>query len=165
MSTKVCKNCGAELSSDAKVCVKCGKDQRNFFAKHKVLSFLILVVIIGVVATSTGGENTTTSTDGSSTNTNFIQTPKQEKFTLMSDTKTTDVLGTTYIEGEIKNNTDKTYSYVQVTFNLYDANGAQLGTALDNINNLEANGTWKYKAIGLVSDEVVSYKLVEITGW
>lgn len=162
MAMRACKECGAEISSGAKTCPNCGKDQRNFFAKHKILTFVLFVVIIGVVATSTGGGNNNTTTPGSS---NTTQTQKQEKFTLLSDERTTDSIGTTYIEGEIKNNTDKTYTYVQVTFNLYDANGAQLGTAIDNINNLEANGTWKYKALGLVSDEVASYKLVEITGW
>ena len=71
----------------------------------------------------------------------------------------------TYIQGEIKNNTDKEYSYVQVTFNLYDKDGSQLGTAVDNINYLEPNATWKYKAIGLVTEKVDSYKFVEIIGW
>jgi hypothetical protein len=54
---------------------------------------------------------------------------------------------------------------VQVTFNLYDKSGAQLGTAVDNINNLEPNGTWKYKALGLTTEKVDSYKFVEISGW
>ena len=55
---------------------------------------------------------------------------------------------------------------MQVTYNLYDKDGVQLGTALANINNLEANGTWKFKAIGTgEGSQVASYKLVEITGW
>lgn len=154
MAMKVCKDCGTELSSKAKICPKCGLDQRNFFIKHKVLTFILVVMVLGIAIGATGGNNTIPTS-----------TEQLEKFTLLSDKRTTDSLGTTYIEGEIKNNTDKTYSYVQVTFNLYDANGAQLGTALDNINNLEPNSTWKYKAMGLVTEEVASYKLVEITGW
>ena len=154
MAIKICKDCGTEVSKTAKSCPKCGKDPRNFFVKHKFITFILIVMIIGAIGASGGS--------GESTPTNSVQ---QEKFSLISDTKTTDSIGTTYIEGEIKNNTDRTYSYVQVTFNLYDSNGAQLGTAVDNINNLEANGTWKYKAMGFVSEKVSSYKLVEITGW
>ena len=96
-------------------------------------------------------------------------TNKQEKFTLQDGhTGSTDEYGMSYtIEGTIKNNTNKQYSYVQVTFNLYDADGAQIGTAFTNINNLEANGLWKFKALGALGDgkTVASYKLMEITGW
>ena len=71
-----------------------------------------------------------------------------------------------YVEGTIKNNSDKQYSYAQVTFTLYDADGAQIGTAIANINNLEPNGVWKFKAIGSGdASKVASYKLSEITGW
>ena len=118
---------------------------------------IIILVIIGIAGST---QDTTTNSNGE------IKTSTQvtEKFTLVSDEMTTDGFST-YIEGTIKNNTDKSYSYAQVTFNLYDADGAQLGTAVDNINNLEPNGTWKYKAIGLVTEKVASYKFVEITGW
>ena len=63
------------------------------------------------------------------------------------------------------NNTGREKSYVQVTFNLYDANGNQIGTAMDNINNLAPGGTWKFKAIALTSESFASYKLAEISGW
>lgn len=151
MAMKICKDCGAEVSKSAKVCPKCGKKLKNTVLRA-ILG--ILIIVIGIGAITSGGDS---SVQTSSNN--------QEKFTLVSDKRTTDALGTTYIEGEIKNNTDKSYSYVQVTFNLYDANGAQLGTAVDNINNLEANATWKYKALGLVTEKVSSYKFAEITGW
>lgn len=152
MAMKVCKDCGTEVSKSAKVCPKCGKRLKNTVLR---VILGILVIVIGIGAIASGGDSSVQTSNNN----------KQEKFTLISDKKTTDVAGTTYIEGEIKNNTDKSYSYVQVTFNLYDDNGAQLGTAVDNINNLEPNATWKYKALGLVTEKVSSYKLVEITGW
>lgn len=154
MAMKICKDCGTEVSKSAKMCPKCGRK-----LQHNTLRIIlgILIIIIGIGAIAGGGENSVpTSTSNNST---------KEKFTLVSDERTTDSLGTTYIKGEIKNNTDKSYSYVQVTFNLYDTDGAQLGTAVDNINNLEPNATWKYKALGLVTEKVSSYKLVEIKGW
>lgn len=152
MAMKVCKDCGTKVSKSAKVCPKCGKRLKNTVLR---VILGILVIVIGIGAIASGGDSSVQTSNNN----------KQEKFTLISDKKTTDAVGTTYIEGEIKNNTDKSYSYVQVTFNLYDDNGAQLGTAVDNINNLEPNATWKYKALGLVTEKVSSYKLVEITGW
>lgn len=49
---------------------------------------------------------------------------------------------------------------------MYDKDGNQIGTALDNINNLEKDRTWKFKAMGMgKSGEVDSYKLAEIVGY
>lgn len=152
MAMKICKDCGTEVSKSAKICPKCGKKLKNTGLRI-TLGLIMLVICIGLL-TTTGNNNTTPTS-----------TQQQERFTLISNNKITDSIGTTYIEGEIKNNTDKSYTYVQVTFNLYDENGSQLGTAVDNINNLEPNATWKYKAIGLVTEKVATYKLVEITGW
>lgn len=155
MAMKKCKECGEEIISSAKVCPKCGKKQRNI-AKTIVVVIAVLF-IIGAIASATGSsENNTTSGE---------LKEATEKFTLQSDEMTTDSIGSCYIEGTIQNNTNKSYTYVQVTFNLYDASGNQLGTAVDNINNLEPNATWKYKAIGLTTEKVTSYKFVEITGW
>lgn len=91
---------------------------------------------------------------------------KDEKLELVEVTNAYESYSSYYIEGTIKNTSDKEYSYVQVSFNLYDADGAQIGTAMDNINDLEANGTWKFKALGLSPEGKVStYKIKEITGW
>lgn len=74
------------------------------------------------------------------------------------------LLGYTLISGMIKNNTDQTPSYVQVTFNLYDEEGNQIGTAMDNINDLEAGRTWKFEAVSW-EEGVASYRLAEISGF
>lgn len=31
-----CKTCGNDVAKGAKSCPNCGKDQRNFFMKHKI---------------------------------------------------------------------------------------------------------------------------------
>lgn len=157
MSMIHCKECGEEISKSAKVCPKCGKKLKHT-GLRVVLGILIVFVGIGIIASS---GNTTT--NESNTGVKKVQT--QEKFTLVSDEMNTNSLGTCYIEGTIQNNTNKTYSYAQVTFNIFDAEGNQLGTAVDNINNFQANGTWKYKAMGLTTEKVASYEFVEITGW
>lgn len=121
---------------------------------------IIIILVIGIVG-SQGGDTTTQT--GTNSSTSIESNTTQEKFTLVNSEGSYDGFAY-YIEGTITNNTDKQYTYVQVTFNLYDADGAQIGTAMDNINNLEAKGTWKYKAIG-GTENPASYKLVNIQGW
>jgi len=57
---------------------------------------------------------------------------------------------TTTIVGRVRNNTDRPYSYAQITFSLFDNGGNQVGTTIANIANLEPRAVWKFKAIGWV---------------
>lgn len=69
-----------------------------------------------------------------------------------------------YIVGKIKNNTNETYSYVEVTISLFDDAGNQVGSTMDNVNNLAPGTTWKFDAI-ILEDSVASYKISDITGF
>ena len=77
MALKICKECGAEVSSKG-VCPKCGKDQRNFFVKHKVITFILILVVIGAIAGASGNGNKSTN----STQTSTTVEQKQEKLNL-----------------------------------------------------------------------------------
>lgn len=77
MALKNCKECGAEVSSKG-VCPKCGKDQRNFFVKHKVITFILIVVVLGAIVGVS--ENGNQSNNTVSTGTTTVQ--KQEKLNL-----------------------------------------------------------------------------------
>lgn len=71
------------------------------------------------------------------------------------------------IDGRVKNNSSKQYSYVAVEFNLYDEGGNHLGTALANTNNLEPNTIWKFTATPLMTGtaNVTKAKLKGVTGY
>ena len=70
------------------------------------------------------------------------------------------------ITGTFTNNTDKDISYVQLSYRLLDAEGAQIETAYANTSDLSAGGTWKFEAMGFVgSDEVASFELADVTGF
>jgi hypothetical protein len=71
--------------------------------------------------------------------------------------------GSRYIVGTVRNNSDKEFSSVFLDFNLYDSNGAQVGSAGDSVTNLEAHGTWKFKAI-VLEKEAATARLVGVTG-
>lgn len=44
-----CKTCNRELAYGVKKCPNCGKDQRNWFMRHKILSIFGLITLIGVL--------------------------------------------------------------------------------------------------------------------
>lgn len=165
-----CKHCLSEIEDNATVCPNCRKSQRTpTWVIVLIVVFVCIIfipIMVGVLASdetsTTSSDETTKSEEGTKT------TVKQEKFTLEDGhTGSADEYNVGYyIEGYIQNNTNRKYSYVQVTFNLYDSEGNQLGTAIDNINNLEANGRWKFKAIALSeAGNIASYKLEKITGY
>ena len=68
------------------------------------------------------------------------------------------------VVGQIRNNTNSTYSYVQVEINLYDSNGNQVGSTMTNINNLEPGRTWNFEA-PVLQDEASRYRITDVTGW
>ena len=68
------------------------------------------------------------------------------------------------ISGMVVNRRSRKLSYAQITFNLYDESGAQVGSALANINGLEPGGTWKFKASTFGTD-FSSYKFSELSGF
>lgn len=155
-----CKSCSKEIASNAKSCPGCG-------AKNKKPWFIVVALLVIIIAIASSGDNDST-TDNSSNVSGKVEASatKKEKFELVGEVEQETDQFATYLKGVIKNNSGKDCTYVQITFNLYDADGNQIGTALDNINNLEADGTWKFKALGMdVDGEIASYKLAEITGY
>lgn len=70
------------------------------------------------------------------------------------------------ITGSFTNNSSEEVSYVQLSYRLLDADGAQIGTAYANTNNLPAGGTWKFEATGFQPlSDVASYELADVTGF
>lgn len=51
-----CKACGKELAKSVKKCPNCGKDQRSFFGRHKILTGFVVVILallaIGKIGTT-----------------------------------------------------------------------------------------------------------------
>jgi flagellar basal body-associated protein FliL len=115
-----------------------------------------------VEKTTASGEKTTTGATTEATT-----EAKKEKYEIVGDLSAErDAIGAFYITGTLKNNTNRTTSYVQISFNLYDKDGNLVGSAFANVNNLEPNGTWKFKAMGMDTNKsVTSYKLAKVSGF
>lgn len=79
----VCKVCGKDIAKGVKKCVHCGKDQRNFFMKHKIITGFLVIFILGAIGSAAGGNSkndssTTASTTQEST-TNTTNDTKKDK--------------------------------------------------------------------------------------
>ncbi len=79
MALKKCKECEKEISSSAKQCPGCGKDQRNWFMRHKFLTSFIVVIVFIIVAVG-GSDSSTSNTKSVSTksDTNRVMEEKSE---------------------------------------------------------------------------------------
>lgn len=155
---KKCKYCQTEISDKAKVCPNCKKKQ----GMPKWAIVLIVIVVIIALISFTGGDEESKETGTTGT------TEVKEELTLEKGHKgySDEYDISYYVEGTVKNNTDKNYSYVDIELSVYDKDGNNLGSCYDNNSNLEANGSWKFKAIcDGDPTEIASYKLVEISGY
>lgn len=164
---KKCKYCQSEIDKKAKYCPNCQKKQRSL----KWLGIILIILGIVIISSTTNeNENALEGNISNSSNETNDDTQKQptEKFTYEVSSQYPDDYGFAYyIEGSIRNNKSKDYSYVQIEFVCYDKEGNNLGTAIDNTNNLLGNQTWKFKAMAMFSDaeNVDHCEYHDITGW
>ena len=138
-----CKACGNEVAKGVKKCPNCGKDNRSFVARHKILSAIAILVVLGGVggAMSEGGAV-------EEVNEIVEKEVKVDKYQVEITSGFNDGYAL-YIEGTVTNNSGRDLSYVQILIPTYDADGNKVGSAMDNINNLKDGETWKFKAIDL----------------
>ena len=71
-----CKVCGKEISKGAK-CPNCGKDSRCFVSRHKVLTVIGGLVIIGALGSVTGGNSNNKISDSKQTSVSVEDSNKQ----------------------------------------------------------------------------------------
>jgi hypothetical protein len=74
----------------------------------------------------------------------FVPNPSLHA-TLQETRAETDSSGRLYLTGRIKNDSDYTARYIEVTFNLYNANGALIGNAIATAYFLPAQKTWVFR--------------------
>ena len=165
-----CKKCGHEVSKTAKTCPNCGAKVPKFTWWQIALSIVIFFVLIGIFSPKSNNSSV-----------NSIKDSKSQKQEQQNNTKNKETVVAKddlelldwdwsndeyykYLVGKIKNNTEKTYSYAQIEFNLYDKDDAQIGTAVANIQNLEPGKIWKFKAI-VLEKETKTAKIKGITGY
>ena len=172
-TTKLCKYCKTEIPYDAKVCPQCRKKIKGGVHKWILFAFAAMLVI-GLIAgggktaapaeTSNEPEKTAASGENALQAVNNKSSKKK-----LEEVSAPEIIegsfGAKSIDGALKNISGKTLSYVQITFALYDENGAQIGSAVANINNLTKDSVWKYSAVALTMEDWTSFELTEIDSW
>lgn len=75
-----CKTCGKEIAKGVKKCPHCGKDQRSFFGRHKILSFIGVLILFGIIGSSLGGGGKEVSNEGGSAATTSAPAKEQKLY-------------------------------------------------------------------------------------
>ena len=116
-----CKACGKEIGKGVKKCVNCGSDQRNCFSRHKILTGILVLVIIGIGSAMGSGGESNAATAPTSSATAATQQPKAAPMVVTVDKLMEDLM-----KGNSLNASD-TYKgkYVEVTgqLSIIDSSG------------------------------------------
>ncbi|MEY8000461.1 DUF4352 domain-containing protein [Clostridium sp. Mt-5] len=108
-----CKACGADIAKGVKKCPHCGKDQRNFFMKHKIITFIIAIILIGGIGSALS--------DGKDKKDTSVKTSTKEVSQKKQDEPKKDELKDFYNVGETAN-----YKGIQMTVTKVDkSNGSE----------------------------------------
>lgn len=108
-----CKACGADIAKGVKKCPHCGKDQRNFFMKHKIITFIIAIILIGGIGSALS--------DGKDKKDTSVKTSTKEISQKKQDEPKKDELKDFYNVGETAN-----YKGIQMTVMKVDkSNGSE----------------------------------------
>lgn len=145
---------------------------RGFSIAAVIVNVLAIAIVLGTQsayssAIDEAAKGTISTEDGSSVA--AASTPAEsgaaDKYSIADEQMTGDDYTTT-ISGTFTNLTDSQLGYVSISYNLFDADGNQIGTAYANASNLDAGGTWKFEAVGMYGQaKVASYKLADVTGF
>jgi len=128
---KKCKSCQTEIDSKAKKCPHCQADQRNWFVKHKIITVILALVLIGAISGGTKGSNTaTTSSNSNTSNTTTTNAPKPSPIIVKTDTLVNAVK-------ENALNASNTYrdKYVELTGRLSNIDSSGKYISLEPIND------------------------------
>jgi hypothetical protein len=58
--TKICPECASKVSVEAKRCPNCKKNLRGWFGRHPILTFLLIMFVVGVIVSTEMGRSVST---------------------------------------------------------------------------------------------------------
>jgi Domain of unknown function (DUF4352) len=154
-----CKACGKDIAKGVKKCPSCGKDQRSWFGRHKILTFIGGIVIVGSIMGALGGgdtETASTTTSASSSSSSSSSTPakKEETTYKVGDVIKTDELEVSVTKFEEKDQVGNQYInkkapeggvFVAVQYTMKNITDEPIGVFnIPSVNLVDAKGT-KYE--------------------
>ncbi|SMC20876.1 hypothetical protein SAMN02745134_01128 [Clostridium acidisoli DSM 12555] len=125
-----CKACGKEIAKGAKLCPSCGKDQRSFFGKHKIITGIAVIIVLIIIVSAVNGGNKTSTTATSSTK------AASSSNTTKADNSTTQAVKQRQVTGKATDLGAGTFTGGKdIPVGLYDA------TSLDGSGNFTVNAS------------------------
>lgn len=157
--TKLCRKCGLQIKKTASKCPYCKSSQglscSGMLAAIPVaLLILFLLPAVCSKGDSSDSQNKSSSAPKNTASTTVVNENNSEKYFETSEAKGKfySDLGYFEVTGTIKNISGKNYSYLQITFSFYNADGDKVTTAFDNIAGLADGETWEYTVVGTSTD-------------
>ena len=80
-----CPKCQEEILPGAKKCKHCQADLRNWFVKHKILTGILILFVIGIIG-SIGGNTSNNSSSSTNSNSNQQEVAKEESIKVTART-------------------------------------------------------------------------------
>jgi hypothetical protein len=131
-----CKACGKEIAKGAKICPNCGKDQRSFFGKHKIITGVLGIIILGSAISAIDGGNKNNSTNASTSTTKTKTTSSNTTKADNSTSATAQTVKQRQVTGKATDLGAGTFTGGKdIPNGLYDA------TALDGTGNFTVNSS------------------------
>jgi hypothetical protein len=128
--------------------------------------FLAATIVVFVVAAATVGFVTRSKPDrkviGIGLKAPVPQAAPPSPLVVTDGQATRDRTDTQWLTGMVVNNTQKAYRYVEISYNLYDSTGGQIGIASAHTSGLEPNGRWMFKTV--IDDKCADFKLAKLEG-
>lgn len=152
-----CKACGKEIAKGVKKCPNCGKDQRNWFMRHKILSFIGAIVVLSIIGNTLGGgddASTNTSTASDSATDLKIEQAVEEEVYSVGDIVSADQLEVTVTKFEEKSTVGNEYINKQVSDG---GTFVAIQYTMKNVSD-EPVGMFDYPSIKLVDEKGTEYK-------
>jgi hypothetical protein len=148
-----CKACGKEIAKGVKKCPHCGKDQRSFFGRHKILSFIGTLILLGIIGSALGGGSEETA-DGGSTTAPAAAPVKEEKVYKVGEPVQGDNVEITVTKFEEKDEVGNEYINKKVS------EGGTFVAIQYKIKNISKKpiGMFDYPAVSLVDEEGTEYE-------
>ncbi|WP_071461546.1 DUF4352 domain-containing protein [Bacillus massilinigeriensis] len=148
-----CKACEKEIAKGVKKCPSCGKDQRSWFGRHKILSFIGAIIILGGIGSALGGGSEETSSSVSKSGEVKQEAKKEEVQFKVGDIIKVDSLEYTVTKVEEKDKVGNEY------INKTVSNGGTFVAIQYTVKNVgdEPVGMFDYPSINLVDEKGAKY--------
>lgn len=79
METKNCPQCKETIDANAKKCKHCGSDLRNWFARHKIMTTIVVLLLFFIAVGSIGVESSTNTDDTTQSEGDVVNSPVDKK--------------------------------------------------------------------------------------